>query len=326
MKEKQPTEQTSQDHRLIVGYILGELSAEDRQRVEDRYFTDPDFLEQMDAVEDELLNDYVRGALSQGSTAGVERGLLNSTYQRRKVEAARGLLRAIESRSQIEAAPSPAAHTASKSRWRSALDAIRFRSLSPQLVLAVIALCLAAGWFADRMNLRRQLKWERDGQAALRQQLAQKQQEVIAQAEQRAKQAESPSPTLPEQNMAQEGGSRKTPRYAANPYLVTFLLRPPPVRSGENPPQELPIPARTKTLRLELLHRGKVLPTYYAGLKTADGDDVKSGLRLQRTGRSNVVAVEIPADLLRDGNYTLKLYAPAGDNEVGLYNFKIRRQ
>lgn len=324
MKEKQPAEQASQDNRLIVGYLLGELSAEERERVEDRYFADPDFLEQMDAVEVELLNDYARGALPQSSAAEVERGLLNSPYQRRKFEAARGLLQAIERPSQREAAPPPAPRAASKLRWRAAIDAVRAPSLTSRLALIVIALCLA-GWFADRMNLRRQLERERDGQAAL-QQLVQKQQELIAQAEQRAKQAESPPPRPLEQNLPPEGGPKNPPRPAANPSLATFLLRPPAARAGENSLRELSLPAQAKTLRLELLHRGRVLPTYYANLKTADGDDVKSSLRLWRTGRSNVVAVEVPADLLRDGNYTLKLYAPPGAREVGLYNFRIRRQ
>jgi anti-sigma factor RsiW len=49
--------------KLVRQYLLGELSEEDREAVEDRLFGDADFLEEVEAAETTLMDEYVAGEL-----------------------------------------------------------------------------------------------------------------------------------------------------------------------------------------------------------------------------------------------------------------------
>jgi anti-sigma factor RsiW len=51
------------DDEVIVRYLLGELPAEEETGLERRYLADPALLDRIDAVEDDLIDDYVRDAL-----------------------------------------------------------------------------------------------------------------------------------------------------------------------------------------------------------------------------------------------------------------------
>ena len=46
---------------LMVRYLLGDLSDQERERLEQIYFADDDAFAQLSALEDELVDDYVRG-------------------------------------------------------------------------------------------------------------------------------------------------------------------------------------------------------------------------------------------------------------------------
>ena len=53
------------DETWQVKYLLGHLSEEEQVQVEDRAFADADYLSVLEATEADLIDAYVRGALSQ---------------------------------------------------------------------------------------------------------------------------------------------------------------------------------------------------------------------------------------------------------------------
>jgi hypothetical protein len=81
--------------RLLVSYLLGELSEEEQVRVEDRAFTDPSYLAEIEAAEADLVDAYVRGELPPDSLPGFERRFLRSPSRRSKVEFAKALARVV---------------------------------------------------------------------------------------------------------------------------------------------------------------------------------------------------------------------------------------
>src|SRR5215216_599304 len=76
---------------LIVGYLLGDLPEEKQSEIEDRAFQDEQCLREILAVESDLIDEYVRGELSDSARRQFESRFLASAERRRKVEFARAL-------------------------------------------------------------------------------------------------------------------------------------------------------------------------------------------------------------------------------------------
>ena len=52
------------NEKLISQYLLGELPEEQQVEIEDRAFSDKDYLAAITTVENDLIDEYVRGELS----------------------------------------------------------------------------------------------------------------------------------------------------------------------------------------------------------------------------------------------------------------------
>ena len=81
--------------KLLVGFLLGDLSAKEQVRIEDRALTDPTYLAEIEAAEADLIDAYVRGELPPDWLPGFERRFLRSPSRRSKVEFAKALARIV---------------------------------------------------------------------------------------------------------------------------------------------------------------------------------------------------------------------------------------
>jgi tetratricopeptide (TPR) repeat protein len=81
----------SQPDKLLVRYLLGELSPRERDQLEDRYFSDEASHEQLLAIEAELIDSYVRGELSTKQRARFEQRFLQTRERLEKLEFAKVL-------------------------------------------------------------------------------------------------------------------------------------------------------------------------------------------------------------------------------------------
>ena len=70
----------------LVAYLLHQMPEPERLDFAERWFADSDLTEQLNITEVELMDAYVRGELPRKQRAEVERFLLNSDEQRRKLE------------------------------------------------------------------------------------------------------------------------------------------------------------------------------------------------------------------------------------------------
>lgn len=78
--------------KLIIKYLLGQLSEDQMVKIEEEYVTDKNFFDQLVAVEDDLIDDYVRGRLSRRQRQQFETYFLCSAERQKKLEFARSLL------------------------------------------------------------------------------------------------------------------------------------------------------------------------------------------------------------------------------------------
>jgi hypothetical protein len=69
-------------------YLLGELGGGEQESIEERFMTDRDFKERVLVIEDELVEDYLSGELSEAEEASFVRHCLSTPEQRRRVRLA----------------------------------------------------------------------------------------------------------------------------------------------------------------------------------------------------------------------------------------------
>src|SRR5690242_16171044 len=137
------------NEKLIARYLLGDLPEEQQVAIEDRAFADKDYVALITAVENDLIDEYVRQELSPTERQQFERQFLASAERRKRVEFAKALARA------------PAVHEKTVVSWRESLYAFISR-LNPAARFAVAAamLLLIAGgaWLlTETLRLRSQL-------------------------------------------------------------------------------------------------------------------------------------------------------------------------
>ena len=81
----------TQEEELLNRYLLGELTEEEQARVEERLFRDDIFFEQLQALKEELVDDYVQGELSAHEREQFEKRFLASPQWREQVQFSKAL-------------------------------------------------------------------------------------------------------------------------------------------------------------------------------------------------------------------------------------------
>jgi hypothetical protein len=75
----------------MVSYLYGDLNEDARNAFEERLFAEPDFSDQLDLVEDDLVDTYVRREMDASEQRTFENKYLNSPRRRSKVASARAI-------------------------------------------------------------------------------------------------------------------------------------------------------------------------------------------------------------------------------------------
>jgi tetratricopeptide (TPR) repeat protein len=82
---------TQEDETYIRRFLLGQLGEEERERFEERLLDDSALLDHLSVVEEELIDDYLFGALAGGEREDFERKFLTTPKRREKLMLARRL-------------------------------------------------------------------------------------------------------------------------------------------------------------------------------------------------------------------------------------------
>ena len=114
------TDQDDDNALLIMAYLLGELSMPEQEELEARYFADDALFERLLAAEDDLIDRYARGQMSDQERARCERHFLKSPARRKRVGFERLLLHQV--------GVTADAHRRRLSCWRALRDLMRPKS------------------------------------------------------------------------------------------------------------------------------------------------------------------------------------------------------
>ncbi|MFN7927665.1 MAG: hypothetical protein U0Y68_06920 [Blastocatellia bacterium] len=333
------------DNQPLAQYLLGALPEAQTEECDELSFIDDDFAARLEAVENDLVDAYVRGELTGRDRAAFESYYLASPRRREKVAFAKSLqefaaqqaatLPAATANEETRAAQSP-----QDSWWRSFLNLFTIPTLTLQWGMAAAALLmfLAGGWFAwETMRLRGQINASQTETAALQQREKELQAQIEQQRSNNAQTREQLQQELArtqqqlaqlqQQELARQQAKVETP--AAEPSLLHVELAPQTRGVGQS--SLLTVPAGTDYAVLQLETEDDDYSSYRAELLSLAGDRLlwKSGALKARTrGNSKMIDLKIRAKLLAPGDYVVRLKGVTGNGQVEdihRYAFKVTK-
>ena len=321
------------NEKLFSQYLLGELPEEQQVEIEDRAFSDKDYLASITGVENDLIDEYVRGELSATERQRFETRFLASAERRKRVEFARTLGTVV---SESAAPEKKVVQQARGWSWRESVYAF-LSGLNPAARLAFVAAAIlfvaGAAWlFVETQRLRRQvtqLQAENQSGQNLQQALEQERKrsaELNARLDQEKQQREQTDESLRQLTETAEATNPVPPPVIASLTLLTGLSR----GGGQKPTLDL-----SNDARLVRLHIGidpeEQYKSFAVELRTLAGRQVWNRENLApRTRRgTRAVGLTLPATVLKPGEYELRLRGlteGGGPEDVGFYYFNVRKR
>ncbi|MGH9841828.1 MAG: hypothetical protein ACREEM_23990 [Blastocatellia bacterium] len=324
-------ETQSLNGELIIRYLLGDLPEEEQARLEDQAFSDRELVQTIRAVESDLIDEYVRGDLSDAKRRQFERRFLASSERQQKVEFARALATVIPEAT----TKAPAVH-APISWWDSFVAFLRGLNPALQFSMAAAALMLALGvpWLiAQTIRLRAQvaqLQAERQTQRRQEEILQQQAAKARARGDDLVAQLEREREQRREELARQIERDRSRERPAGWLSIASAFL-PPGIPRGDAVRPKLPLPRTARLARLQIgLERGDDYNRFRAELRTLGGQEVwsRDNLRAREMRAGRAVVLTLPASVLDAGEYELALKGVT-DTEVkdlGYYYFDVLKK
>lgn len=307
---------TNVQNNLSRRYLLGQLTEVEQAALETQFFADAVRLEEVWAAENQLVDDYVRERLPRTERQQFEQHYLASPRHRERVAFARQLLKTVD-----EATAQAAESMRQPERWANFWALLRGPQLAWGLALAALLVMLIGGTklLRERAHLRAQLTATQTAQQQRERELAERLAAAQTQNEQRAAalaelerlRNATPTPSI-------------TPPPPA-PKVLAFVLSAGLLR-GSDKAQQLAIPPGTSQIELRLRLETRDYATYQIQLRTVEGAALLT--RSQLKLRADQLAVALPANKLRAGDYILTLsgVAAAGTiEEVNRYFFRVSR-
>lgn len=306
-------ENKSTNEELIAKYLLGDLPEEEQARLEDRAFSDRDYMRNIVAVESDLIDEYVREGLSDSERRRFERRFLVSAERQRKVEFARALANVIP-KAAAEAASRPAPASAPSS-WRNSFMS-SLLGLNPafkfSMAAAALTLLIGFSWLiAEAIQLRAQV-----AQLQAERQTLRRQEEILRQQAdgERARGEDLAAQLRRERERSEEMARRlerdQSPERPAGLSFIASVFLPPGLPRGAAGRPKLLIPQAAGKARLQIgLEREDEYKSFRVEIRTTQGQEVwtQDNLRHRQSRAGRVVNLVIPGSVLTAGEYELTL-------------------
>jgi hypothetical protein len=312
------------DDQMITEYLLGSLPETEVERLDEMILTDISFAKRLQAVENDLVDAYVRGGLSEETFGRFKSHYLASSKRREKVTFAETFCQMIDKFS-FDPIEAPGISVEShKPRW------FRF-FVVPRPVLqwafaTVSLLLLLAGVYLmfENVSLRKQRALTQAGHS----EFEKRQLELQGQL---ARQRSSDTEKENELARMRDRLTQLEQQIASSeqPNVKIIALNLPPQIRGESELQP-DVPAGTNYVVLTLEVDVYDFSAYYVTLKDPSADKVLWHSEKLSAGRkSKVIQVTMPTSKLMAQDYVLELFgvSESGVTEiVGSYRFRVLKE
>jgi hypothetical protein len=323
----------------MVSYLLGELTGDKAEEFEQQYLADQDTFELLEAVEEELVEDYLRGMLSPAERLLFERRYMSRPENQEKIDFARNLLESLSDK--LEPVPSrePSPQKAD-STWhrlqpvqspepestlhrlkpvppavqsRSSSARYVFYSVAAALVFGIaVAICLLA---ISRMNARLA--------AADRQQARLEQEAEDLRARLETEQGNNKA--LADQLQNVQDQLKSLQQRGASGSVLSLILEPLMTRGATGAGSQANLEPGITELDLKLDVSRLDYQIYRPTIRRLSGGTIPGPGNLRRSGK--YVSLKLSAEVLRPGVYVITLdgIAPDGNpSYAGEYTFTVR--
>ena len=296
---------------LMIRYLLGDVTEQERNQLEEQYASNRDLLAKLTELENDLIDDYVNGALSDNDRALFESSYLKNAERNQRREFATALTTCLQETRAGNARTSHEPKRAASWRLQVPIPALSM----PRFLSGVLALVVAVGsyifWVQRQMqNQIYQIQKEQRTLQAGQQQLSSQITDLRADVNQIGTGKEAP-----------DRGQRTLARLT----LIPNLSR----GNGKEPSIALDPGVSSLELLLPLIEDR--YGSYRVSVSTADGaavwqqENVRTRLGF---GTRHFIRLQMPARTLTDNDYVVRLYGAAADGkfeDVAAFLFRVRR-
>jgi hypothetical protein len=284
----------------LVRYLLGQLGEEEQSRVEEKYFADKEWFEQLEVVESDLIDSYVCQRLSGKDLQAFENCFLQSPERRQRVAFAQALQQFVEKQPQSKANQKIA--NGGQSFWSFA----GLRRLTWLPASVAFLLLLGCFWLAfDNARLRNRLQQAQTGADQFEtneQELEEKLRQQRQEAEQLAQELKNQRDNRLTQDPSESG------LQTAIAQIIPFTLNANAVRSSGGI-QKLEMPADTRFVRLTMIFAYEQKKEIEANLKRVGGQEIlqRARLKTRANGAKAQVIWALPAKSLDEADYIITI-------------------
>ena len=303
---------------LFRGYLLGDLTSAECDRIERTYLKEQDVLDQLLAVEDDLVDEYLSNELEPEERRKFELHLLRTPRQHERLTNARLLVQTIELR-QAHVSKMHYGVVAQVGTW---LDRLAQKRV---LAFAIVLLLVFAVWVAIR---NRQINERLHVLEAERAHLIEEQRRLSEKLSDVAQQntiSNQKAPQIAEESITTNSTQN---RHGNLTSIATFVLPVTTMRGSSGSSFRIDPDMREVQLQAQILN--PEYKSYEADLQTADGQSVSKWKKLKSVQGANgaAIVIRMPASKLRGRNYVLRVSGITAEGRIedaGLYAFEIKQ-
>ena len=316
-----PSDNQALDDEQLRQYLLGALPEAEAERLHELSITDEEFARRLDAVENDLVDAYVRGELSEENLKQFKAFYLSSPKRRQKVQFAEGLL-ALERRvatapASVKESAAPVSPSRQPSPDRSSLLVPAVSRFRFQWGLAAAALALlVTGAYLLFQNLE------------LRKQLSEAQSQHVPDPRVRELEKQLDQERAARDEARKELEQARESQAKLDQMKIVSVLLPPPMRGPGSIPT-VAIHPGTDLVVLVLPLESDEFPAYRAKLKDPAGNHVlwsSAVLTASSGGERKTVSIGFRAGLLKQQNYIVNLTGVSGHGArevIAGYPFRV---
>ncbi|MGH9844220.1 MAG: hypothetical protein ACREEM_36310 [Blastocatellia bacterium] len=311
--------ETNSQAGLMRRYLLGLLPEPEQAALEERFFEDGEILGEMRAVEQDLVDAYVRGRLAPEERSDFESHYLSMPRHAERVAFARDLLALANAGPDLT--PQTGSTESREPFWRTWLSFIQMPQFGMSAALAMIAILLVSGLllFRERARWRQELAKSQAEQVAQKEKLSALDQEI-------AKGRANAAQLAAELERLRQQSARPTEPAPAT--IFSFLLLTTTRDRVEQ--QTLRLAPNAAQVRLQMKIRADEYKSYRVRIDPVDGGKTweSASVAARAAGVTTTLSVLVPARNLPYGDYNLELSgidANGGAESIETYSFRISR-
>lgn len=308
-------------------YLLGELTEDEQAELEEQLFVDDEFFAMLQAAEMEMIDRYVRNAMSGSERRKMEAKYIVTPERREKIAEARAFHKELEAIRPREVKVENTSWLGNIfSGWSLAMPQMQYVSGG-----LIVALALTVGWLLyDRAMMQNELaetqKIQAETNARLSDDPTTKEAEIAQQLdEQRTKEAETLSALQEEIEQLERDVTRakeRTPddlkepetRATPRPSLIERVPLPEPQTATAGRPLIVVLDEETKVVSVNVELADLEGDVFAVTLKKGDETVLRTkDIKAQVTGGRRYLSIALPAAQLDEGSYDLLIRSTSGD-------------